>query len=273
MEARLREARRDPREFDRRAQERAARALAVACVVALGAVGRAPEERAIGRAAILEFRGEDAAGAHRLAVDVARFVEHAEAVAAAQIVIEIDVAGEDLGERERDRRPGRPISSAAPNSDERISPARSVTRVSTGGGALCASNASPLRVIARRSPPPVDEAQREQPAVVVDRDAHRPAGTQLIERPRRRVGAHVRERRRIVDVGAREQAADRVAALHALLAPVDALRSRRDRDRAAAPAHAGPGAWARSRAPCRAQCRTRRRRKGRAPPPRAPGTA
>ena len=54
-------------------------------------------------AAIDELRGDDAAGADRLALDVARLVEDGEAVAAPQVLQEVDVAREELGERDGDR--------------------------------------------------------------------------------------------------------------------------------------------------------------------------
>ena len=70
-------------------------------VVVLAAVLAAPEERAERAAAVVELGGDDGARADRLAVDVARFVDDGEAVAAPQVVIEIDVAGEDVGQLQR----------------------------------------------------------------------------------------------------------------------------------------------------------------------------
>jgi hypothetical protein len=52
----------------------------------------------------------------------------------------------------------------------------------------------------------------------------------LIERACRWIGAQEFHRRGIVDGGAREQAADRIAALHALLAPVMIFRRSGERD-------------------------------------------
>ena len=54
-------------------------------------------------AAIVELGGHDATGADRLALDVASFVEHREAIATTQVLQEVDVAGEELGERDRHR--------------------------------------------------------------------------------------------------------------------------------------------------------------------------
>ena len=101
MEARVREARRDARELHRRAQERLAQRGAVRGVVVLAAVVVAPEERAERLAAVVELGGDDAPGADGLAVDVAHLVDDGEAVAALQVVVEIDVAGEDVGELQR----------------------------------------------------------------------------------------------------------------------------------------------------------------------------
>ena len=68
-----------------------------------------------------ELRGDDAPGADGLAIEIAHLVDHREAVAAAQIVIEVDVAAEHVGELQRDRI-GKVARSAAANSDEVISP-------------------------------------------------------------------------------------------------------------------------------------------------------
>ncbi len=108
MNARYRESRRHARELDRRAQEGLPQRRPVLRVIVLGAVVGAPEERAERPPAVLELGGDDAAGADRLAVDVAHLVDHREAVAAAKVLVEIDVAAEDVGELQRDeiRQPG-----------------------------------------------------------------------------------------------------------------------------------------------------------------------
>ena len=104
MEAREREAGRHPRELHRRAQERLARAARRRACTRHRCLRRRFHRNARHRqAAILELGGDDAAGADRLAFDVARLVEHREAIAAPQVVKEIDVAGEQVGERDRDR--------------------------------------------------------------------------------------------------------------------------------------------------------------------------
>jgi hypothetical protein len=64
------------------------------------------------------------------------------------------------------------------------------------------------------------EAQGHELALVVHRDLHGASGLELIQRLRGWIGAQILHGVGIVDAGAREQAAERVAALHALFAPV-----------------------------------------------------
>ena len=103
IESRGGEPGRDPRELHRRQQKCLARALAVLGVITFAAVRSLPEKRAVRRAAIDELGRNDTSHRDRFAVDVARFVEHAEAIALMQIVVEIDVARENIGECQRDR--------------------------------------------------------------------------------------------------------------------------------------------------------------------------
>ena len=53
---------------------------------------------AISATGIDEFGGDDASGAHEFAVAVQRLEHHGEAIAGAQIAVEIDLAREDVGE-------------------------------------------------------------------------------------------------------------------------------------------------------------------------------
>ena len=61
-----------------------------------------PEIRLERAAAILESRRDDAARADRLAVEVAHLVDDREAIAALDVLVEVDVAGEHVGELHRD---------------------------------------------------------------------------------------------------------------------------------------------------------------------------
>ena len=65
--------------------------------------GVAPPVRPRNLAEMGEFRRDDASGADGLAIEIAHFVDHGEAVAAAQVVVEVDVAAEDIGELQRHR--------------------------------------------------------------------------------------------------------------------------------------------------------------------------
>ena len=63
---------------------------------------------------------------------------------------------------------GRPAASAAPNSDERISPEAIFQRISIGAGAVVAVKRSPSRTTERRSPPPVaNRSVRSRPSSAV----------------------------------------------------------------------------------------------------------
>jgi hypothetical protein len=161
----------------------------------------------------------DASGAGRLAVDVACFIQDDEAIAATQVVIEIDVATEHVGERERDgvRQPG-------------LVGGREERRLDLPGAhrdACVIGRCFPLRREARRGaadrqdlPVAGKEPQARQAAVVIGRDLERTARTQLIERACRRIRAQEFHCVRILDRCAGQQAADRVAPLHTLLAPI-----------------------------------------------------
>ena len=72
----------------------------------------------------------------------------------------------------------------------------------------------------RRSPVVGEEPQGYEVAVVVDRDLNGAPGPKLVQGTRRGVRAQVLHGLGVVDAGAREQAAQRVAALDALFPPV-----------------------------------------------------
>src|SRR5262245_60070549 len=95
VEAGYREAGGDTGEFERRAQEGLADIFAFGGVVTAGVVAAVPEG-AVGGAVIHELGREDATSAHWLTLVQQRFINDAEAVALAQIAMEIDVAAEDV---------------------------------------------------------------------------------------------------------------------------------------------------------------------------------
>ena len=92
------EPRRDPREFDRRAQERLAQRAAVLAVVHGLAAGIGVAECGEAFAAVDERRGDDVAVAQALALAVEVVVDHGEAVALAQVLGKVDVVAERIGE-------------------------------------------------------------------------------------------------------------------------------------------------------------------------------
>ena len=96
MEAGAAEPRRDAREFQRRAQEGLADALAVGRVVAALAIRAAEPDGAVGTAVVDELGGKDAAGAHHLAKMIDRLVDDGESVALAQVAVKVDIAAEDV---------------------------------------------------------------------------------------------------------------------------------------------------------------------------------
>ena len=104
-----REARGDARELERRSEERATLALAVEVeVAAFAGLRRVLEpDRRIGLAVVDELGRQHLARSlvpgDRLAVGGERFIDDVEAVAAAQLAVEIDVGREDLGDLARDR--------------------------------------------------------------------------------------------------------------------------------------------------------------------------
>ncbi|EEF24939.1 conserved hypothetical protein [Ricinus communis] len=94
-----REARGDPGEGQRRLQEGLLQRLAVKGVVAAsaGLAGRVAEpDGLVAVAGVVEFAGQHAAGAHQVAVLPEGFIDHIEAVAAAQVGGEVDVGGEHV---------------------------------------------------------------------------------------------------------------------------------------------------------------------------------
>ncbi len=219
MEAGTGEARRHARELHRRAQKRLAQCGAVRRVVVFGAVRIAPEERLERLAAVIEHGSDDAPGADGLAVNVAHFVDDGEVIAALDVLVEVDVAGEHVGELER-HRIGQPRDvgggeerradfagcELAPHFDRR----RPRGRV----------EAIAIARDREQLPAARNETQLQQRALVAGLYHQRLAGSQLIERPCRGIVAQKRERIRIVDAQTRQHAAHRVAAADALLAPI-----------------------------------------------------
>ena len=82
---------------------------------------------------------------------------------------------------------GRPIASAAPKSDDVMTPAFSATCVSTPAPSRCARNASPSPTDRQRLRGRRREAQPDERAVAVGRDAHAP-GRASAGRARARTG-------------------------------------------------------------------------------------
>src|SRR3954470_6780996 len=85
------EARAHAGEFERRAQEGLAQAVAVWRVVAVAVM-----HRAIRLAAARELGREHAPRAHRPTGKVMELIHHGELVAFAQVAVEVDVAGENI---------------------------------------------------------------------------------------------------------------------------------------------------------------------------------
>ena len=134
-------------------------------------------------------------------------------------MIEVDLAAEDVGERERDRigqvggigrREQRRFDFAGAQREARVVGWRFALRHEAAGAPR---DRQKLAVAG-------EEAQAREPALVVGGHLQRAAGLQLIQRACRGVGAQERHRIGIDHRGAREEAADRVAPLDALLAPV-----------------------------------------------------
>ncbi len=212
-------------------------------------------------------------GLDRLAVDRARLVDDGEAVAALQVLVEIDLGAEHVGELQRHRvgqpcRVGRGEERRA-DLARRHAPAHVDRRGRRRRRQHVAVARDRQEIAGGR-----DEPELEQRPRAIGRDAQRLARTQLVERPRGRVPGEERERLRIVDAQAHERAADRVAAPDSILVPVAARgivieqRERRGgqradrRSRRAAPA-----------AGFRARGRTQRRRRARARRARSTGAA
>ena len=190
-------------------------------VVGALAVGVAPPESAMGDAAVEEFGGDDAAAARGLAVDVTRLVDDGEAVAALQVMIEVDVAREHVGKRDDDGvRHAGGVGRAEQRSDDL---ARSQHRAHFLDGdaarrAETVVGALDGQLVARAG----HEAHGHEVALVVDRDADGAARPQLVDRPGCGIAAQELHRASVVHSRAREKAADGVASLDALLAPVHA---------------------------------------------------
>ena len=171
MQARAAEARGDPREAQRRAQEGLAQRPPVGLVVA-GAGGSLVAHRPQHALAANELGGQDPPVARLPAIDVKRLDEHAERVAGPDLGIEVDVPLEDVGQVEREL-----VALAraliAPNRLDSIEPVTTLVRVSY---CFCSSSATSWSSAAR-------DAQRAQlvdavgesveQAVRTDRDAER----------------------------------------------------------------------------------------------------
>ena len=192
-------------------------------VVVLAAVVAAPEERANRPAAVLEFGGDDAAGADRPRRRRSAFRRRPRS----------GRRGAGRGRNRCRRRTRRPSAASRHRAGRRRPRRRTATCGSrpwpssseprSARAPTIASSRSPSRAIASRVAVAGVEMQREQPAVVVGLDVERLARAQLVERPRGRVGAQEFQRRGIVDTHAREHAADRVAAPDAIVAPIAGL--------------------------------------------------
>jgi hypothetical protein len=119
---------------------------------------------------------------------------------------------------------GKPAASAAPNNEERISPAATVQRTDSGAASALATKPALPRTIGQALALAVDEPQRREPAPVVGFDRDPLAESQLVDRSRGGIGAQELQRVGIVDAESRQHAADGVTAPNALLAPVTNLR-------------------------------------------------
>ena len=166
-----------------------------------------------------EFRRDNTSGVAGLAINIARLVQHDETVAAAQVMIEIDIAVEYVRERERDRvgQPGivggreqRRFDFTGTKRETHVLDGLFALRDKTGRRATDRQHIAVAR----------EEAQARQATVVVGRNLECAARAQLVERTRGRIGTQELHRFGIVDRCTREQAADRVAPLDALFAPI-----------------------------------------------------
>src|SRR5690606_35551928 len=92
------EVRAHARELQRRAQEALLQAAAVVAVVLLLAARSAIEHDGVTFAVVDEFGCQDAASAHRVAFLVNGFINDIEAVALAQVGVEVDPGAEDRRE-------------------------------------------------------------------------------------------------------------------------------------------------------------------------------
>src|SRR5207247_6387667 len=157
--------------------------------------------------------------ADRRAVDFAHFIDDREAIAAAQIVVEVDISGENVGELHGDgiREPdgircgkqGR-SNLAGTKLEAQIRLRR--TKLHDKSIAI----ATHIQQLAALS----HIAQRNESSIAVGLDANRLPGPQLVERSSARIGAQEKLCRRVLYAKARQHAAERIAALNALLAPV-----------------------------------------------------
>ena len=190
MEARVRKAGCDAGELHRRAQEGLAQRRAVLRVVVFARrPRRAREKRAASRPRFSNSAATIAPAADRFAVDVPHLVDDGEAVAAPQIVIEIDVAGKDVGHLQRHgvrktRRVGGGEQRRADFADGHLPPNVHRRRLRSRRRA-----ASPSRAIDNRWPSPVMKRRfMSRPSSSVSTVSGLP-GPELVQGPRRRIGA------------------------------------------------------------------------------------
>ncbi len=221
------EARRHARELHGRAQERPLHAAPVEGVVrALLAAFRCVPERLVQLVVVDQLDRDHAAVAHKRAVAKARFVDDAEAVAAGDVVVEVDHAGEDR-EHLLDDLVGH------------VGSVHGLEETAVGDGAgqhlvvqlvlhrLHAGLVDRIGRVARAFDHQLAGGvcvtaevglQRHQQVVLVDLGLHRLAGIEVEQAARGGVAADKGLRIGVVHAKPLEQAANGVATLHALFA-------------------------------------------------------
>jgi hypothetical protein len=213
-----REARGHARELERRAQERLAQVRAVGRVVpALAVVGE--PDGAQRPFPVHELGCEHAARTQRPALMVEHLVEDREPVAAPQVAMEVDVAGEDVGDLHRHavRQPHVVRGGEERRADLALLQVDAADKL---GGlvddteALAVPREAEDRGFAR------DEPQLEELTEVARARVHRHAGAEAAERLRPPVLFEEQHRVGAVDAELVEQRRERVAALEPGLVPV-----------------------------------------------------